>query len=177
MSFGRSFPAQREPIRHVSARPPRATAIANRCCDAPLPGNAAIWPLQVPAIDLADGALTGPDQETAALAATTAVVLVVVCDCEPQLAAASASAVTPTATENFRLVPGRPSGRFSTRDPGHVNPTLARHRRAGSRTDAGRLRRSGSGASLRRRGYSFWAGSGSLALERVGERDALLRLI
>ena len=72
--------------------------------------------LQVPTIDLADCALTGPAQETAAAGAAITVVVVVVddCepevvdDCEPQLAPASASAVAPTATEIFRI--NSPSG-------------------------------------------------------------------
>lgn len=89
-------------------------------------------PPQVPTIDLADGALTGPAQETAAAGVAIAVVLVVVDDSElvlvvvddwePHPAPASASAVAPTATENFNSNP--PSRRIGTEQITALGPMI-----------------------------------------------------
>jgi hypothetical protein len=62
-----------------------------------------MYPLQVPTIDPADGALTGPAQDTAAAGVAITVVLVIVDAWAPHAAPASASAVAPTATANFRI--------------------------------------------------------------------------
>jgi hypothetical protein len=93
-------------------------------------------PPQVPTIDLADGALTGPAQETAAAGVAIAVVLVVVGDSElvlvvvdawePHPAPASASAVAPTATENFNSNPSFAPNRHRTNN-GFRSDDLLQH--------------------------------------------------
>ena len=89
-----------------------------------------MWPVHVPTIDLADGALTGPPQEAAAAGAAIGVVLVVVADCEcvlvvddcqPHPAPASASAAARRRLRASALTP--PLGRIDAEqltDPGPV---------------------------------------------------------